>query len=53
MTIMANDYFNLQGPAYVEGARVETRADDGSAEWAELFERASKSPVRDRLTGVN
>ncbi len=48
MTKMSHQYFITQGPAYVEGARVESRPDDGSAEWTDLFERASKSPVRDR-----
>ena len=51
MTTMGNSFFDLQGPAYVEGARVETRADDGSAEWADLFERATQAPVRDRWSG--
>ena len=36
------------GPAQVEGVRLELRPDDGSKEWARLFERARVRPVRDR-----
>ena len=36
------------GPAQVEGVRLELLPDDGSKEWARLFERASIQPVRDR-----
>jgi L-alanine-DL-glutamate epimerase-like enolase superfamily enzyme len=42
-------YFNAgNGPAYVEGVRLELLPNDGSQEWADLSERAQKSPVRDR-----
>jgi L-alanine-DL-glutamate epimerase-like enolase superfamily enzyme len=41
-------YFSSgQGPAYVEGVRLEPWPDDGSKEWADLFERAQKHPVRE------
>ena len=36
------------GPAQVEGVRLELRPDDGSKEWSHLFERARVRPVRDR-----
>ena len=36
------------GPAQVEGVRLELRPDDGSKEWSRLFERARVLPVRDR-----
>ncbi len=36
------------GPAQVEGARLEITPDDGSKEWAELFEQAQERPVRAR-----
>ncbi len=36
------------GPAQVEGVRLELRPDDGSGEWSSLFERARVRPVRDR-----
>lgn len=39
------------GPAYVEGVRLEPRPDDGSREWADLFGRAQLHPVRDRWQG--
>jgi L-alanine-DL-glutamate epimerase-like enolase superfamily enzyme len=42
-------YFGAgNGPAYVEGVRLEPWPDDGSKEWADLFERARKAPVRER-----
>ena len=41
-------YFNAQGPAYTEGARVESRPDDGTPEWTDLFERVQRQPVKDR-----
>ena len=41
-------YFNSQGPAYTEGVRVESRPDDGTPEWADLFERVQHQPVKDR-----
>ena len=44
-------YINGNAPVYVEGARVESWFDDGSAEWAELYERAGKYPVRGRWQG--
>ena len=36
------------GPVHMEGTRVEGWFDDGSREWAELFERVQRSPVRSR-----
>ncbi len=45
-------YFGAgHGPAYVEGVRLEPQPDDGSREWADLFERAQKHPVRGRWQG--
>ena len=42
-------YFNAgNGPAYAEGARLELWFNDGSKEWADVFSRAQKNPVRDR-----
>ena len=41
-------YFNAgNGPAYVEGVRLEIRENDGSNEWRDLYSRAQKQPVRD------
>ena len=31
------------------GGQMQVRADDGSADWAELYARAESGPVRDRL----
>jgi L-alanine-DL-glutamate epimerase-like enolase superfamily enzyme len=46
---MAGDglsYFNAgNGDAYVEGARLELTFDDGTKEWAELYEKAQEAPV--------
>jgi L-alanine-DL-glutamate epimerase-like enolase superfamily enzyme len=46
---MAGDglsYFNAgNGEAQVEGARLDLRYNDGSKEWAELFEQAEQKPV--------
>jgi L-alanine-DL-glutamate epimerase-like enolase superfamily enzyme len=39
------------GPAQVEGVRLEVTPDDGSKDWADLFERAEKHPVRARWEG--
>ena len=39
---------HANGPAQVEGVRLELRPDDGSREWSRLFERARVRPVRDR-----
>jgi L-alanine-DL-glutamate epimerase-like enolase superfamily enzyme len=36
-------------PAQEPGVRTQVRADDGSAEWAELYARAQSGPVYDRL----
>lgn len=48
----AYDYYGSgNGPAYVEGVRLEVRHDDGSAQWADLFARAGEHPVRDRWNG--
>lgn len=42
-------YFSQgHGPAHVPGVRLEPWHDDGSREWADLFERAQKHPVRER-----
>jgi len=39
------------GLVYAEGVRVESWPDDGSGEWAELFERVQESPVRGQWQG--
>ena len=45
-------YFGAgHGPAYVEGVHLEITPDDGSGEWADLFERAGQRPVRARWGG--
>ncbi len=36
------------GPAQIEGTRLELWSDDGSKEWSSLFERAKVHPVRER-----
>jgi hypothetical protein len=36
-------------PAPERGGRMQIRAGDGSADWAEMFARAESGPVRDRL----
>jgi hypothetical protein len=42
-------YFSQgHGPAYAAGVYLESWHDDGSDEWADLFERAQKHPVRTR-----
>jgi L-alanine-DL-glutamate epimerase-like enolase superfamily enzyme len=42
-------YFsNGHGPAHVDGTCLEPWHDDGSKEWADLFERAQIHPVRSR-----
>ncbi len=39
------EYFNSgEGEAQVEGARLEVWYDDGSSEWADLFQRVQKCP---------
>jgi L-alanine-DL-glutamate epimerase-like enolase superfamily enzyme len=35
-------------PAQERGVRLETRPDDGTPEWADLYARVSRAPVRDR-----
>ena len=35
------------GPVYAEGVRVESWADDGSQEWANLYAQVLQQPVRD------
>ncbi|NKB71761.1 MAG: enolase [Candidatus Latescibacteria bacterium] len=46
---MGTGYFTGgQAPVYAEGVRLETRADDGSADWAELYQRVQQEPVRGR-----
>ncbi len=46
---MAGDglsYFNAgNGDAYMEGARLELTFDDGTQEWADLYEKAQETPV--------
>jgi hypothetical protein len=45
-------YFSAgHGPAQVEGTRLEITPDDGSKDWADLFDRAGKHPVRTRWDG--
>ena len=39
------DYLAGNQPVYERGVRLEVWEDDGSKEWKELFERASKAPV--------
>ena len=42
-------YFNAgHGPVYVQGSRVESRSNDGSKEWADLYDRVQQHPVRSR-----
>lgn len=42
-------YFSQgHGPAHMPGVRLEPWHDDGSPEWADLFERAQKHPVREQ-----
>ena len=36
-------------PAQERGVRMQVRADDGSADWADLYARAESGPVYDRL----
>jgi len=38
-------------PAQEPGVRLEIRNDDGSPEWADLYARVQKSPVRDWSAG--
>jgi L-alanine-DL-glutamate epimerase-like enolase superfamily enzyme len=44
-----NDCQTGNQPVQERGARMEVRADDGSKEWAELYERTLRGPVRDQL----
>jgi hypothetical protein len=37
--------------AQVEGARLDVWYDDGSIEWADLFQRVQEEPVPDRWSG--
>ena len=52
-TMQGYGYFSAgHGPAQAEGTRLEITPDDGSKEWAELFERAGERPVRARWEGA-
>ena len=42
-------FLSGNGPAQVEGVRLELRLDDGSEGWSDLFLRVQKHPVRDRF----
>ena len=43
-------YFSQgHGPAHMPGVRLESWHDDGTQEWADIFERAKKHPVRDSI----
>jgi L-alanine-DL-glutamate epimerase-like enolase superfamily enzyme len=42
-----DDFWAGNQPAQERGVTMEVRADDGSKEWAELFARALRRPVRD------
>jgi hypothetical protein len=43
-----NDFWVGNNPVQERGVTMEVRPDDGSRDWAELWERASRGPVRDR-----
>lgn len=43
-----DDFWNGNQPAQERGATMEVRFDDGTPEWAELYARASRAPVRDQ-----
>jgi L-alanine-DL-glutamate epimerase-like enolase superfamily enzyme len=43
-----DDFWSGNQPAQERGATMEVRADDGSREWAGLYERALQGPVRDQ-----
>ena len=41
-------YGQGHGPAHVDGVYLNALYDDGSEEWADLFDRAQQHPVRTR-----
>ena len=43
-----DDFLAGNQPAQEPGATMEVHPDDGSPEWAELFERAQRGHVRDQ-----
>jgi L-alanine-DL-glutamate epimerase-like enolase superfamily enzyme len=43
-----DDFWAGNQPAQERGVTMEVHPDDGSAEWADLFERAQRGPVRDQ-----
>ncbi len=43
-----DDFLTGNQPAQERGVTMEVRPDDGSPEWAELYERAQRAPVRDQ-----
>ena len=50
---MGTTYFTGgQAPVYAQGVRLETRVDDGSQEWANLYQRVRQAPVRGRWDGA-
>ena len=44
----ADDCYVGNQPAQERGVRMEVRADDGTQEWADLYARTERGPVRDR-----
>jgi L-alanine-DL-glutamate epimerase-like enolase superfamily enzyme len=44
-----DDAFNGTIPAQARGVRMEVAPDDGTPEWADLYARAEKAPVHDRV----
>jgi L-alanine-DL-glutamate epimerase-like enolase superfamily enzyme len=45
---MHRDFWSGSQPADERGVRLETRPDDGSPEWADLYARVQQAPVRER-----
>ena len=51
-TMQGYGYFTAgHGPAQMQGVRLEATPDDGSKDWADLYARAEKHPVRARWEG--
>jgi hypothetical protein len=43
-----DDFLAGNQPAQERGVSMEVHPDDGSPEWAELYERVQQGPVRDQ-----
>lgn len=43
-----DDFLAGNQPVQERGFTLEVHPDDGSAEWADLYERASRNPVRNQ-----